>query len=90
MFPLASALIRVWEASHEWEGINETEAQLEDEAKVEFAMRNGLRREFAQDVDWENGDSLEDSVRRYVVNNVELLKGLWWQEREERWGVGTN
>jgi hypothetical protein len=90
MFPLASALIRVWEASHEWEGINETEAQLEDEAKVEFAMRNGLRREFAQDVDWENGDSLEDSVRRYVMNNVELLKGLWWQEREERWGAGTN
>ncbi|KAF8243620.1 hypothetical protein K440DRAFT_637210 [Wilcoxina mikolae CBS 423.85] len=87
MFPLASALFRVWEASHEWEVIDETEDQPEEEAKVKFAMRNGLRREFAEDINWANGSSPEDSVRRYVMNNVELLKRLWWQEGEERRGT---
>lgn len=78
-FPLASALFRVWEASHEWGEWGEAAGASRE---VEFAVCNGLRREFAELVDWADGDSPADAVRRYVMRNVELLKALWWLDIE--------
>ena len=78
-FPLASALFRVWEDSHEWGG---WDAVANAGREVEFAVRNGLNREFAELVDWADGGSPEHAVRHYVMRNVELLKALWWLDIE--------
>jgi hypothetical protein len=73
-FPLASALLRVWEASHEWDDEGEG---------IEFAIKNGLRAEYARDVQFA-GFEKRQAVIRYVEENVELLKALWLQDQWER------
>jgi hypothetical protein len=73
-YPLASALLRVWEASHEWDDEGEG---------IDFAIRNGLREEYSRDIQWA-GLGKRQAVVRYLEENVHLLKGLWLQDRWER------
>jgi hypothetical protein len=73
-FPLASALLRVWEANHEWDDEGEG---------IEFAIKNGLRAEYAQDVQFA-GFEKRQAVIQYVEENVELLKALWLQDQWDR------
>jgi hypothetical protein len=75
-FPLVSCLFRSWEMGHKWDYGGGTDTG----TSVEFAIRNGLTQEAAEEIDWSIGEPSEEAVRRFVANRVRELKLVWEEE----------